>query len=194
MLSWLLNISTKRIRKGGGMGVIMDEEPNSLGEIFDKHIEFEFDREDVDATMTTMTEDPYVHHVPTLTGGRGYDGVFNFYKNHFIGKMPKDLKITNISRTIGKDQVVDELVISFTHDTEIDYLLPGIAPTGKYVGIPHVVVMKFRDNKISHEHIYWDQASVLVQVGLLKQEKIPVTGIEQTKKLTEFYNPSTIGV
>jgi carboxymethylenebutenolidase len=194
MLSWLLNISTKRIRKGGGMGVIMDEEPNSLGEIFDKHIEFEFDREDVDATMTTMTEDPYVHHVPTLTGGRGYDGVYNFYKNHFIGKMPKDLKITNISRTIGKDQVVDELVISFTHDTEIDYLLPGIAPTGKYVGIPHVVVMKFRDNKISHEHIYWDQASVLVQVGLLKQEKIPVTGIEQTKKLTEFYNPSTIGV
>jgi carboxymethylenebutenolidase len=194
MLSWLLNISTKRIRKGGGMGVIMDEEPNSLGEIFDKHIEFEFDREDVDATMTTMTEDPYVHHVPTLTGGRGYDGVFNFYKNHFIGKMPKDLKITNISRTIGKDQVVDELVISFTHDTEIDYLLPGIAPTGKYVEIPHVVVMKFRDNKISHEHIYWDQASVLVQVGLLKQEKIPVTGIEQTKKLTEFYNPSTIGV
>jgi carboxymethylenebutenolidase len=194
MLSWLLNISTKRIRKGGGMGVIMDEEPNSLGEIFDKHIEFEFDREDVDATMTTMTEDPYVHHVPTLTGGRGYDGVYNFYKNHFIGKMPKDLKITNISRTIGKDQVVDELVISFTHDTEIDYLLPGIAPTGKYVEIPHVVVMKFRDNKISHEHIYWDQASVLVQVGLLKQEKIPVTGIEQTKKLTEFYNPSTIGV
>jgi carboxymethylenebutenolidase len=194
MLSWLLNISTKRIRKGGGMGVIMDEEPNSLGEIFDKHIEFEFDREDVDATMTTMTEDPYVHHVPTLTGGRGYDGVFNFYKNHFIGKMPKDLKITNISRTIGKDQGVDELVISFTHDTEIDYLLPGIAPTGKYVEIPHVVVMKFRDNKISHEHIYWDQASVLVQVGLLKQEKIPVTGIEQTKKLTEFYNPSTIGV
>lgn len=133
----------------------MDKEQEKLGDIFDKHIEFEFDKEDVDATMTTMTEDPYVHHVPTLAGGLGYTGVYNFYKNHFIGKMPKDWKITNVSRTVGKDQVVDELIISFTHDREIDYLLPGVAPTGKYVEIPDVVIMKFKDNKISHEHIYW---------------------------------------
>ena len=165
---------------------VMDNESNNLGDIFDKHLEFEFDKEDVDATMTTMTEDPYVHNVPTLTGGRDYDGVYNFYKNHFIGKLPRDFKVTNISRTVGKDQVVDELIISFTHDREIEYMLPGIAPTGKYVEIPHVVVMKFKNNKISHEHIYWDQASVLVQIGLLKSEKIPITGIEQTKKLVEL--------
>lgn len=133
-----------------------------------------------------MTENPYVYHVPTLTGGSGYVGVYNFYKNHFIGKMPKDLKIINVSRTIGRDQVVDELIISFTHDREIEYLLPGVSPTGKHVEIPHVVVMKFRNNKISHEHIYWDQASVLVQLGLLKQEGLPITGLEQTKKLLEF--------
>ena len=136
--------------------------------------------------MTTMTENPYVYHVPTLTGGSGYVGVYNFYKNHFIGKMPKDLKIINVSRTIGRDQVVDELIISFTHDREIEYLLPGVSPTGKHVEIPHVVVMKFRNNKISHEHIYWDQASVLVLLGLLKQEGLPITGLEQTKKLLEF--------
>jgi carboxymethylenebutenolidase len=135
--------------------------------------------------MTTMTENPYVHHVPTLTGGRDYDGVYNFYKNHFIGKMPKDFKVTKISRTIGKDQVVDELIISFTHDTEIEYMLPGVAPTGRYVEIPQVV-MKFKNNKISHEHVYWDQASVLVQICLLKSEKIPITGIQQTKKLVEL--------
>jgi carboxymethylenebutenolidase len=164
----------------------MDKEPNNLSDIFDKHLEFEFEKEDVDATMTTMTEDPYVHHVPTLTGGRGFNGVYSFYKNHFIGKMPKDLKITNVSRTVGKDQVVDELIISFTHDREIDYLLPGLAPTGKHVEIPHVVIMKFKNNKISHEHIYWDQASVLVQIGLLKPEKMPITGIEQTKELLEL--------
>lgn len=164
----------------------MNKEPSNLGEIFDKHLEFEFEKEDVDATMTTMTEDPYVHHVPTLTGGRGYDGVYNFYKNHFNGKLPKDFKVTKITRTIGVDQVVDELVISFTHNTEIEYLLPGVAPTGKYVEIPHVVIMKFKNNKISHEHIYWDQASVLAQVGLLKTESIPITGIEQTKKLVEL--------
>jgi carboxymethylenebutenolidase len=164
----------------------MDKESNNLGDIFDKHLEFEFDKEDVDATMTTMTEDPYVHHVPTLTGGRDYDELYSFYKNHFIGKMPKDFKITNISRTVGKDQLVDELIISFTHDREIDYLLPGVAPTGRHVEIPHVVIVKFKNNKISHEHIYWDQASVLVQIGLLKPEKIPISGIEQTKKLVEL--------
>lgn len=162
----------------------------NLGDVFDKHIEFEFDKQDLDATMTTMTEDPYVHHVPTLTGGRGYHGVYHFYKNHFIGKMPKDLKITSISRTVGKNQVVDELVMSFTHDGEIDYILPGIAPTGKYVEIPHIVVVKFKNNKISHEHIYWDQASVLVQIGLLKPDKIPIAGIEQTKKLVELSRKS----
>jgi len=164
----------------------MDKAQEKLGDIFDKHIEFEFDKEDVDATMTTMTEDPYVHHIPTLAGGVGYNGVYNFYTNHFVGKMPKDWKITNVSRTVGKDQVVDELIISFTHDREIDYLLPGIAPTGKYVEIPHVVIMKFKNNKISHEHIYWDQASVLVQIGLLDSDGLPVTGIQQTYKLAEL--------
>ena len=164
----------------------MDKAQEKLGNIFDKHIEFEFDKEDVNATMTTMIEDPYVHHVPTLAGGFGYNGVYNFYKNHFVGKMPKDWKITNVSRTVGKEQVVDELIISFTHDREIDYLLPGIAPTGKHVEIPHVVIMKFKNNKISHEHIYWDQASVLVQIGLLDPEGLPVTGIQQTNKLVEL--------
>jgi carboxymethylenebutenolidase len=164
----------------------MDNESIKLGDVFDKHLEFEFDKEDVDATMTTMTKDPYVHNVSTLTGGRDYDGVYNFYKNHFIGKLPRDFKVTNISRTVGKDQVVDELIISFTHDREIKYMLPGVAPTGRYVEIPHVVVMKFKNNKISHEQIYWDQASVLVQIGLLKSDKIPITGIEQTRKLVEL--------
>ena len=100
--------------------------------------------------------------------------------------MPKNWKITNVSRTVGKDQVVDELIISFTHDREIDYLLPGIAPIGKYVEIPHVVIMKFKNNKISHEHINWDQASVLVQIGLLDSDGLPVTGIQQTNKLAEL--------
>ena len=110
----------------------------------------------------------------------------NFFKNHFVGKMPKDIKVTKISRTVGTDRVVDELVISFTHNIKIEYLLPGVAPTRRYVGVPHVVIMKFKNNKISHEHIYWDQASVSAQIGLLKLGNIPITGIEQTKKLVEL--------
>jgi carboxymethylenebutenolidase len=158
----------------------------SLGAIFDKHIKFEFQDHDVDATMKTMVKEPYVHHVPMMTGGRGYDHVYNFYKNHFVGKMPDDIKVERISRTVGKDQVVDELILKFTHDREIDYLIPGIAPTGKYVELPHVVVMKFVGNKIAHEHIYWDQASLLAQIGLLDANNLPVKGVEQSRKLQEL--------
>jgi carboxymethylenebutenolidase len=113
-----------------------------LGNVFDKHVKFEFEDKDVESTMKTMIKEPYVHHVPTMTGGVGYDKVYNFYKNDFVGKMPKDVKITCISRTIGKNQVVDELILSFTHDIEIKSTLPGIQPTGKYVELPHIVVMK----------------------------------------------------
>ena len=158
-----------------------------IGAIFDKHVKCEFEDHDVDATMKTMVKEPYVHHVPTMTGGIGYDGVYNFYKNDFVGKMPDDTKIVRVSRTVGKDQVVDELIISFTHDREIKYMLPGIPPTGKYVELPHVVVMKFDgNNKIAHEHIYWDQASLLAQIGLLDTKTLPVYGIEQTRKLLEL--------
>ena len=161
------------------------QEPN-LGTVFDQYIKHEFQDHDVDATMETMTKEPYVHHVPVMTGGIGYEGVYNFYKNHFIGKMPDDTKIVRISRTVDKEQVVDELVLSFTHDREIDFILPGVPPTGKYVEIACVVVMNFKDGKISHEHIYWDQASLLVQIGLLGPKLLPVTGREQAKRLVEL--------
>jgi carboxymethylenebutenolidase len=158
-----------------------------LGAVFDKHVKCEFEDHDVDATMNTMVKEPYVHHVPTLTGGIGYDGVYSFYKNDFVGKMPDDTKIVRVSRTVGKDQVVDELILSFTHDREIKVMLPGIPPTGKHVELAHVVVMKFDGyNKIEHEHIYWDQASLLAQIGLLNSKSLPVYGIEQTRKLLEI--------
>ena len=161
------------------------QEPN-LGAVFDPHIKHEFEDHDVDATMETMTKEPYVHHVPVMTGGTGYEGVYNFYKNHFIGKMPDDTKIVRISRTVDKEQVVGELILSFTHDREIDFIVPGVPATGKYVEIACVVVMNFKDGKISHEHIYWDQASLLVQIGLLDPKLLPVTGRERAKRLLEL--------
>ena len=157
-----------------------------LGKIFDKHIRCEFEDKNVESTMKTMVREPYVHHVPVMTGGVGYDNVYNFYKNDFIGKMPQDIKITRVSRTVGKNQVVDELILSFTHNIEIKSMLPGIQPTGKHVELPHVVVMKFRGNKIVHEHIYWDQASLLTQIGLFDAKGLPITGIEQSQKLEEL--------
>src|SRR5262249_55684429 len=151
--------------------------------LFDGHIEREFADRDVDKTMATMIAEPYVLGVPIMTGGFGGNEVRRFYSEHFINQIPKDAKVTPISRTVGKDQVVDEFIVSFTHDTQWDYLLPGIPPTGKRVELTHVVVMKFENGKIAHEHVCWDQASLLVQVGLLDRTNLPGAGPEQAHKL-----------
>lgn len=160
---------------------------SKLSEVFDEHIRCEFEKHDVEAVMKTMVKEPYVHYVPALTGGIGYLGVYNFYKDEFVNKMPEDVKFTRISRTVGRDQVVDELILRFTHDREIDPMLPRIPPTGKYVELPLVVIMKFKRGKIEHEHIYWDQASLLVQVGLLDPQRLPASGIEQSRMLLEIH-------
>ena len=156
---------------------------SNLAAVFDDHVAAEFVDLDLDATMATMTGDPYVNHVPVMTGGVGFDGVRSFYGQHFIGKWPADVEITPVSRTVGEHQVVDELVLSFTHDIEMDQLLPGVAPTGRRVQLAFCVVVKFEDRKVAHEHIYWDQASLLVQVGLLDPATLPVTGAEQAENL-----------
>jgi carboxymethylenebutenolidase len=154
-----------------------------LGALCDGHIEREFADHDVNSTMETMVPEPYVHCVPSMTGGFGGKGVRRFYSEHFINQIPKDATVKPISRTIGKNQVVDEFILSFTHDTQWDYLLPGIPPTGKRVELPHVLVMKFDNGKVAHEHVWWDQASLLVQVGLLDSANLPVVGVEQARKL-----------
>ena len=74
------------------------------------------------------------------------------------------------------------MVIEFTHDRVIDYLLPGIAPTGRRVKIPAVVIAQFRDGKLASEHVYWDQASVLVQIGKLDPAGLPIAGVEVARK------------
>jgi carboxymethylenebutenolidase len=157
-----------------------------LGAVFDAHVENEFVAKNVDATMQTMTQNPYVHHVPSMVGGYGREDVTNFYTKHFIRRTPADMQVVPISRTVGKDQVVDELMLRFTHDCPVDFILPGVPPTGRKVTVATVVVMKFENGKIAHEHIYWDQASVLVQTGLLDPKQLPVSGVEQANKLLEL--------
>jgi carboxymethylenebutenolidase len=120
-----------------------------------------------------------------MAGGDGFENVRAFYGAHFIGKWPEDTEITPVSRTVGETQVVDELILSFTHDVEMDAILPGVTPTGRKVTLPFCVVVGFEDGKVKHEHIYWDQASALAQVGLIDPEGLPVTGGEQAANLTE---------
>jgi carboxymethylenebutenolidase len=162
---------------------------SDLAATFDAHVQAEFQDLDLEATMATMSSDPYVHHVPTITGGNGTAGVRDFYGRHFIGQWPDDTETRQISRTIGESQVVDELLMTFTHDRELEIMLPGVPPTGRRIEIPVVVVVGFEDGKVHHEHIYWDQASVLVQAGLLDPAGVPATGPEQGEALLDQERP-----
>jgi carboxymethylenebutenolidase len=163
-----------------------------LSVLWDRHLECEFVDRDVDSNMQTMVAQPYVNSIPTMTGGVGYDELYNFYKHHFLHVNPEDTRTVPISRTIGSDRVVDEMIFCFTHDREIDWMLPGVAPTGRYVEVPLVAIVCFRGGKLYNEHIYWDQASVLVQIGLLPRDDLPVTGIEATQKLVNERLPSNL--
>ena len=162
----------------------------NLEALWDDHLKFEFATRNTEDTLATMVSQPYVNHIPTMTGGTGFEELGRFYANHFIPQMPKDTHFVPISRTIGADRVVDEMIFCFTHDEEIDWMLPGIPPTGKKVEVPLVAIVNFRGGKLYHEHIYWDQASVLVQIGKLDPEGLPVAGIETAEKVKDKTLPS----
>jgi len=161
-----------------------------LSTLWEQHTYLEFGARDAVATMRTMVAEPYVNHIPTMTGGVGHDNLLRFYKNHFIPKTPQDTRLVPISRTIGTDRIVDEMLFCFTHDIEIDWMLPGVPPSGRYVEIPLVAIVHFRGDKLYNEHIYWDQASVLVQIGLLDPKLVPSAGIETAKKVLDKSLPS----
>jgi len=158
--------------------------------LWEAHCRCEFEARDVDATMATMVTAPYVNHIPTMTGGVGHDQLKRFYKYHFIGVNPPDFRLTPVSRTVGESSIVDEFILHFTHTTEIDWMLPGVKPTGRAVEVPAVAIVKFDGDKLAHEHIYWDQASVLVQVGLIDPAGLPVAGAESARKVVDKTRPS----
>ena len=154
--------------------------------LLDQHVNAEL-QGDLDTTMATMIDSPHLLNIPNMMGGDGYEGVKSFYKNHLVGKFfPPDVIMQRVSLTVGRNQIVDELVIKFTHTTVIDWMLPEVEPTGKKVEIGLVVIAGINDKKISHEHIYWDQASVLFQVGLIACNNLPICGSESAKKLLDL--------
>lgn len=158
--------------------------------LWEAHCRYEFETRDVDATMASMVAEPYVNHIPTMTGGVGHDQLKRFYKYHFIGVNPPDFRLTPISRTVGTNCIVDEFIMHFTHTMEMDWMLPGVPPTGKRVEVPTVAIVRFEGDQLVHEHIYWDQASVLVQVGLLDPAGLPVAGVETAHKVADKTRPS----
>ena len=159
-------------------------------EVWQRHLESEFQEHSADAALETMSATPHLNHVPTMTGGVGREQIRTFYATHFIPKLPPDNEIELISRTIGRDRIVDEMIFKCTHTVAMDWFLPGVAPTGRRVEVPTVAIVEFRDGKVASEHIYWDQASVLVQIGLLDDGALPVAGIATAEKLRDPRRPS----
>ncbi len=161
-----------------------------LSQLWEEHVRHEFATHNTEDTLATMVEDAYVNHIPVLTGGVGRDELREFYSKRFIPQMPPDTELTPISRIIGNNQLVDEMVFRFTHTIRMDWMLPDLAPTGRRVEVPLVAIVKFREGKLAHEHIYWDQASVLVQLGLIEASTLPVAGIESARKALDPSLPS----
>ena len=158
---------------------------HDLNKLWEEHVAGEFVTRDTEATLETMVDDAYVNHIPVLTGGNGKAALREFYSRDFIPVMPPDTMLTPISRTVGEDQVVDEMVFTFTHTQEMPWMLPGVAPTNRRVQVPMVAIVRFRGGKLAHEHIYWDQACVLKQIGLLNDDSLPVSGVESASKVLD---------
>lgn len=159
----------------------MTETVHPSVQLFSDHMQAELDG-DLDRTMATMSPTPHLNHVPVMAGGHGADAVRAFYDQHLVGQFfPEDVEFTTVSRTVDDHQVVDEMIISFTHTRTIDFMLPGVPPTGKRVEAAFVVIVGVADGRVTHEHIYWDQASVLVQLGLLDPTGLPVSGADQAR-------------
>lgn len=158
--------------------------PN-LVQLWEEHTNHEFATRDTESTLATMVEDAYVNHIPVMTGGYGKSALREFYSQRFISTMPPDTTLTPVSRTVGENQLVDEMIFSFTHTQEMPWMLPGVPPTNRRVEIPLVAIVRFREGKLAHEHIYWDQASVLKQIGLLTDSSLPVFGAETARKVID---------
>ncbi|KAF9244618.1 NTF2-like protein [Melanogaster broomeanus] len=161
----------------------------NLEKLWDMHTYYEFAERNAPKTMSTMVETPYVNHVPTMTGGVGYNDLARFYKYHFTTVTPTESEIITVSRTIGSDRIVDEMIFKCLHTSEIDYFLPGVPPTGKPLEIAMVGIIAFRGDKLFFE--YWDQASLLVQLGMLDPANLPIAGVEIARKVLDpFGQPS----
>ena len=161
-----------------------------LDKLWEEHLESEFEAKSAVAAVNTMVAHPIVNHVPVMTGGVGRKQLEHFYGKYFIPQMPPDTEIIPISRTIGNDRIADEFLFKFTHSLQMDWLLPGVAPTNKKVELVMVVIVQFKDGKIASERIHWDQASALVQLGLLDPTQLPVAGVAAARKVIDPELPS----
>ena len=161
----------------------------ALIDVWDAHTAAEFEQKDADAAIATMTDRPVLIHVPVGTGATGREPLRAFYRDVFIPQSPPDFELELLTRSVGQNRIVDEFIIRFTHTVQMDWFAPGIAPTGRRLVVPHVGIVAFEGGKISAEHIYWDHATVLLQLGIL-DGGLPALGADQADRLVDPEAPA----
>ncbi len=149
------------------------EAEQQLIDVWEAHTAAEFELKDADAAVATMTDDVELIHVPVGTGAKGKEALRKFYREIFIPQSPADFAMELLTRSVGQGRVIEEFLVKFTHTIRMDWLAPGVEPTGRRVVTPFVGIIGFEGTLMCSEHIYWDQANVLTQMGLL-DEKLPV--------------------
>lgn len=161
----------------------------ALIDVWEAHMAAEFEKKDADAAIATMTEHPVLIHVPVNTGATGKAALRKFYKEIFIPNLPPDAELQLLSRSVGQNRVIDEIILRFTHTLRMDWFAPGIEATGRRLAVPHVCVIAFENGKISSEHIYWDQATALAQMGVLNKN-LPLMDESQCDRLLDPNAPA----
>lgn len=166
-----------------------DSHPIDSNSLWELHLESEFTHKSPEAALGTMSDDPRVTIVPILVGGQGRDEMHTFYAKHFLNQLPPDLEVVPVSRTIGEARVIDELVLRFTHSLQMDWVLPGVPATGKWIEFAMVVVVHIENGRISSENLYWDNATILRQAGLLDASGLPIVGAESARQMLDPSGP-----
>jgi carboxymethylenebutenolidase len=137
-----------------------------LEAMWDEHLEASLGRGDVTASLAHMTTEPSVRHLPTMSGAVGRSALERFYRIEFFPHLPDDLLLSRISRTVDRFHVVDETAVSFTHDRELPWLLPGVAATHRPAEVLTMTVVGFERGRISSQRILWDYATLTAQLGV----------------------------
>lgn len=180
-VGWLGLISKEPqpARRVPGGDIVNQEEMVALWE---QHTAYEFVIKDADLAVATMVEDASVMHLPTMSGGFGKNYLRGYYRDVFIPGIPQSTTMETVDRLVGGGSLVEEIIMRMPHDQEIPFLLPGLAATGRTLEVPLVVVVKFRDELMESERIYWDQAAVLAQLGLIAAKDLPMAGVTEAAR------------
>ena len=152
--------------RSGGVTTAIAQFMRDLERVWDQHRDALLVRCDPAAAVAAMADEPSVTHIPVLAGGTGRQAVERFYADQVLPHLPADLTLTRISRTVDRWRLVEETTVSFTHDRELPWLLPGAEPTFRRAEVLVIAVAGFHRMKIRSVRALWDYATLLAQLGI----------------------------